>query len=37
MHTLAAKNPTGDVLSYVFPVAVFLGALLWGFFQRRGN
>jgi len=31
------ENPTGDVLTFVFPVTLFLGVLLWGYFQRRGN
>jgi hypothetical protein len=37
MDELAAANPTGDVLTFVLPVAIFLAVLLWGFFQRRGN
>jgi hypothetical protein len=37
MAELAAANPTGDVLTFVFPVVVFLSVMLWGFFQRRGN
>jgi len=34
---LIVSNPTGDVLTFVFLVVVFLGVLLWGFFQRRGH
>ncbi len=28
---------TSQFMTWFFPVAVFLAALLWGFFQRRGN
>jgi hypothetical protein len=34
---MAASNPAGAVLTFVMPVAVFLGVLLWGYFQRRGH
>lgn len=28
---------TSQFMTYLFPVSLFLAALLWGFFQRRGN
>jgi hypothetical protein len=34
---LAAANPAGAVLTYVFMVALFIGVLLWGFFSRKGR
>jgi hypothetical protein len=37
MSVLAEANPTGDVLTYTFMVALFLGVLLWGFFSRKGG
>jgi len=31
------SNPTGDVMTFVLPLVIFLGVLLWGFFVRRGR
>jgi hypothetical protein len=28
---------TSQFMTYIFPVSLFLAAVLWGFFQRRGN
>jgi hypothetical protein len=28
------RNRTGDVLTWVFPVVLFVGVMIWGFFQR---
>lgn len=34
MNVLASANPTGDVMTWVFPVVLFVGVMIWGFFQR---
>jgi LPXTG-motif cell wall-anchored protein len=34
---IADASPTGDALTFVFPVAAFIGVLLWGFFSRKGR
>lgn len=33
MLVLAAANPTGNVMTYVFPVVLFLAVAAWSFFQ----
>ena len=37
MIELAASTPAGAVMTYVFPVLMFLGVLLWWFLQRGDN
>ena len=34
MSTLATATPAGNVMTYVFPVLMFVGIVVWGFFQR---
>jgi hypothetical protein len=34
MSVLAAANPTGAVMTYVFPLTMFLCVGLWGYFQH---
>jgi len=31
---LIAAAPAGNVLTFVFPVGLFVGIALWAFFQR---
>lgn len=33
MLVLAASNPSGSVMTYVFPVVLFLAVAAWSFFQ----
>jgi len=28
---------TSQFMTFIFPVAMFAAAVVWGFFQRRGN
>jgi hypothetical protein len=28
---------TSQFMTFIFPVSLFVGMVLWGFFQRRGN
>jgi hypothetical protein len=28
---------TSQFMTYIFPISLFLAAVVWGFFQRRGN
>jgi hypothetical protein len=28
---------TSQFMTFIFPVSMFAAAVLWGFFQRRGN
>jgi hypothetical protein len=28
---------TSQFMTFIFPVSLFAAAVLWGFFQRRGN
>ena len=28
---------TSQFMTFVFPVALFVAVVVWGFFQRRGN
>jgi hypothetical protein len=28
---------TSQFMTFIFPVSLFAGMVLWGFFQRRGN
>jgi|BarGraIncu00222A_1022003.scaffolds.fasta_scaffold48716_3 hypothetical protein len=34
MSTLATATPAGNVLTFAFPVALFVGIVVWGYFQR---
>jgi hypothetical protein len=34
MNVLATANPAGNVMTFVFPVLLFVGVVVWGFFQR---
>ena len=34
MSTLATATPAGDVMTFVFPVGLFVGIVVWGYFQR---
>jgi hypothetical protein len=34
MNTLATATPAGNVMTFVFPVTIFVGVVVWGFFQR---
>ncbi len=34
MNMLAAATPAGNVMTYVFPVTMFVAVVVWGFFQR---
>jgi|GEM_PF-1873579 len=34
MSILASTTPAGNVMTFVFPVALFVGVVVWGFFQR---
>ena len=35
MSTLATATPAGNVMTFVFPLALFVGIVAWGYFQRR--
>ena len=37
MNLIADASAATDALTFVFPVAAFLGVLLWGFFSRKGR
>jgi hypothetical protein len=28
---------TSQFMTFIFPVGLFVAAVVWGFFQRRGN
>jgi hypothetical protein len=34
MNILATASPAGNVMTYVFPVTMFVAVVVWGFFQR---
>jgi hypothetical protein len=34
---MADVSAANDALTYVLPVLVFLGVLLWGFFSRKSD
>lgn len=34
MNILATATPAGNVMTFAFPVALFVGVAIWGYFQR---
>ena len=34
MSTIATASPAANVMTFVFPVALFVGIVVWGYFQR---
>jgi hypothetical protein len=34
MNMLATATPAGNVMTYVFPLTMFVAVVVWGFFQR---
>ena len=34
MNILATATPAGNVMTYVFPVTMFVAVVVWGYFQR---
>lgn len=37
MNLVADVSVTDDALTFVFPLVVFIGVLVWGFFSRKGR
>ena len=37
MVLIADVSVTDDALTFVFPLLVFIGVLVWGFFSRKGR
>lgn len=37
MILVADVSVTDDALTFVFPLVVFIGVLVWGFFSRKGK